>query len=404
MAAPPLYTPTSILVTGGAGFIGSAVVRRLAARYPEYRIIALDRLDPCASLRSLDAVAASPNVTFVKGDILSGDLLAYVLTTERVDTVLHFAAQTHVDLSFGNSLAFTLTNTYGTHCLLEACRVVGGVRRVVNVSTDEVYGDASAGRALGMGEESTLEPTKPYSAAKVGRRGGGAGRGGRKQGEKKLTPLPASPPQAGAEMVARAYYTSYKLPVITTRGNNVYGPGQFPEKLVPKFALLAARGRPLPVHGDGEATRSYLYVDDVAEAFDVVLHKGVVGETYNIGSQKERSVLSVAADVSAMYGDPAPRLAHVRDRAFNDQRYYVCDSKLAALGWAETTPWEEGLRRTVDWYARHTPPPGRGDGGGGEDAWWDAGDVEAALAAHPAHRESLARPMVGGRAEARAGG
>lgn len=206
-------------------------------------------------------------------------------------------------------------------------------------------------------------------------------------------------------MVARAYHISYKLPVITTRGNNVYGPGQFPEKLVPKFALLAARGRPLPVHGDGRATRSYLYVDDVAEAFDVVLHSGVVGETYNIGSQKERDVLSVAADVSAMYGDPAPRLAHVRDRAFNDRRYYVCDAKLAALGWRERTPWDVGLRRTVDWYASHAPPAGgAGAEDGAETGWWDAADVEAALAAHPSSREAVARPMVGGRVEARVGG
>lgn len=198
-------------------------------------------------------------------------------------------------------------------------------------------------------------------------------------------------------MIARAYHTSYKLPVITTRGNNVYGPGQFPEKLVPKFTLLAARGRPLPIHGSGAATRSYLYVDDVAIAFDVVLHRGVVGETYNIGSQKERTVLEVARDVASIFGATAPPTTHVRDRAFNDRRYYVSDTKLAALGWAEATPWAEGLKKTVDWYLQHAPAPDT-DGGGvdastGNDGdastasdatpWWDPADVEAALAPHP---------------------
>ena len=203
-------------------------------------------------------------------------------------------------------------------------------------------------------------------------------------------------------MVARAYATSYGLPVITTRGNNVYGPHQFPEKLVPKFTLLASRGAPLPVHGDGGATRSYLYVEDVAEAFDVILRKGVAGETYNIGSQRERTVLDVARNITRLFeerrremgngggerggGDAGPSayaaapppsspIKHVRDRAFNDRRYFICDKKLAALGWRETTTWEEGLRKTVNWYLE---TGGRG--------YWDDADVEAALAPHPVLR------------------
>jgi UDP-glucose 4,6-dehydratase len=323
-------------------------------------------------MRNLDALKGRPNFKFIRGDIQSGDLLSYVLATEGIDTVMHFAAQTHVDNSFGNSLAFTLTNVYGTHVLLEACRAAGPgvIRRILNVSTDEVYGEGSVGCAVGLGEGATLEPTNPYSAAK-----------------------------AGAEMMARAYATSYRLPVLTTRGNNVYGPGQFPEKLVPKFTLLAARGAPLPVHGDGGATRSYLFIDDVAAAYDVILHKGVDGEVYNIGTQKERTVLDVARDIAAIFaegggfvaagggggggdgggdappGAPArhtPAITHVRDRAFNDRRYFICDAKLAALGWAETIPWSEGLRRTVAWYAAH-----------GLRGHWDEADVEAALAPHP---------------------
>jgi UDP-glucose 4,6-dehydratase len=307
-------------------------------------VVVLDKLDYCATLNNLAAVRSTPNFRFVKGDIQSADLVVHVLQAEGIDAVMHFAAQTHVDNSFGNSLAFTLNNTYGTHVLLEACRLYGRVQRFVNVSTDEVYGETSLGKAEGLQESSALEPTNPYSAAK-----------------------------AGAEMIAHAYLTSYRLPVITTRGNNVYGPHQFPEKMIPKFTMRAMRGAELPVHGDGQAVRSYLYVDDVAEAFLVVLARGAVGETYNIGTHRERSVLDVARDVCALFDmDPGSKVRHVRDRAFNDRRYYICDRKLAELGWREKTSWEEGLRRTVDWYVVNAAP-----------GYWDNGSMEAALEAHP---------------------
>lgn len=298
---------------------------------------------------------------FIKGDIQSPDLVSYILETENIDTVMHFAAQTHVDNSFGNSLAFTMNNTYGTHVLLEACRRYGKIRRFVNVSTDEVYGETSLGRDTGLTENSRLEPTNPYSAAK-----------------------------AGAEMMALAYWTSYKMPVVTTRGNNVYGPHQFPEKMIPKFTLLASRGDTLPVHGDGQSIRSYLYVEDVAEAFDVVLHKGVAGEIYNIGTQKERTVTDVAYDICKIFGlESKDSIRHVRDRAFNDRRYYICDNKLAALGWKEKTPWEEGLKKTIDWYLKY-----------GFGHYWDNSNVEAALQPHPVMPAALhynpSNPMAGG--------
>jgi UDP-glucose 4,6-dehydratase len=285
-----------------------------------------------------------------------------VLAAERVDAVLHFAAQTHVDNSFGNSLAFTLSNAYGTHVLLEACRLYGGVKRFVNVSTDEVYGETSLGLDSGLDERARLEPTNPYSAAK-----------------------------AGAELMARAYHVSYGLPVITTRGNNVYGPGQFPEKLIPKFLIRARRGLDLPVHGDGAAARSYLYVADVAEAFFTVLARGAVGEVYNVGTRRERSVLDVAHDVCALAGaDASSKIVHVRDRAFNDRRYFICDKKLAALGWRESTPWAEGLAATAAWYEA-TPA-----------SHWDNGDAEAALAPHPALQEGKAAEKAGAGANGKA--
>mmetsp|Transcript_23078 Transcript_23078/g.71951 ORF Transcript_23078/g.71951 Transcript_23078/m.71951 type:complete len:324 (-) Transcript_23078:355-1326(-) len=308
-AAAGVYTPKSILITGAAGFIGSHVALRIIKNYPQYKVVVFDKMDYCASMRNLDSVKDYPNFKFVKGDIQSFDILSYVLHAEDIDTIMHFAAQSHVDNSFGNSLSFTLNNVHGTHVLLECARMHGGIKRFVNVSTDEVYGESSFGKELGSNEGSTLEPTNPYSAAK-----------------------------AGAEMLVKAYMTSYKLPCITTRGNNVYGPHQFPEKMIPKFTLLASRGETLPIHGDGEMTRSYLFVEDVAEAFDTVLHKGVVGETYNIGTQKERSVRSVAADICKYFGlDASKFLTGVTDRAFNDRRYYIDDEKLKALGWTERT-------------------------------------------------------------------
>ncbi|KAL6777765.1 hypothetical protein ACKKBG_A15560 [Auxenochlorella protothecoides x Auxenochlorella symbiontica] len=351
------YTPRNILVTGGAGFIGSHVVVRLVQRYPQYRVVVFDCLDYCATLHNLQAVKDAPNFKFIKGDIKSGDLLYYVMETEKIDTVMHFAAQTHVDHSFGNSVSFTINNMYGTHVLLEAARRYGQVHRFINVSTDEVYGETSFGLAAGLVEKSRLEPTNPYAAAK-----------------------------AGAEIMALAYYTSYQLPVIITRGNNVYGPGQFPEKLIPKFILLAASDRPLTVYGAGEAVRSYLYIADVAAAYDAVLHCGLVGEVYNIGSVRERSVLEVAHDIGAAFGRQAPLLEHVRDRAFNDRRYFINNDKLAALGWEESTSWEQGLRKTIDWYL-NLPSPAE---------YWDNGNVDAALQPHAGlNRQRRVVPLEG---------
>ena len=338
------YTPSTILLTGGAGFIGSHVAEMLATKYPHYKVIVLDKMDYCASLQNLKSLKDNDNFEFVKGDIQSMDLVAHLLLAKEVDTVMHFAAQTHVDNSFGNSLAFTMNNTHGTHVLLEACRKVGLVRRFVNVSTDEVYGDTSADLAAGqgIGEGSSLEPTNPYSAAK-----------------------------AGAEMLCKAYATSYKLPIIITRGNNVYGPRQYPEKLIPKFLLLASAGLPLPIHGDGSSIRSYLYIDDVVDAFDKILHGGVAGETYNIGTEEERTVLSVAEDIRAILKSDVP-LESVRDRAFNDKRYYIGTDKLRGkLQWSQRVSWAEGLARTAAFYADV------------DENYWSPAEVKVALEAHP---------------------
>ncbi|KAI6690269.1 hypothetical protein NL676_027097 [Syzygium grande] len=316
------YTPKNILITGAAGFIASHVANRLIRNYPEYKIVVLDKLDYCSNLKNLIPSQSSPNFKFVKGDIGSADLVNYLLITESIDTIMHFAAQTHVDNSFGNSFEFTKNNIYGTHVLLEACKVTGQIRRFIHVSTDEVYGETDEDAAVGNHEASQLLPTNPYSATK-----------------------------AGAEMLVMAYGRSYGLPVITTRGNNVYGPNQFPEKLIPKFILLAMRGKPLPIHGDGSNVRSYLYCEDVAEAFEVVLHKGEVGHVYNIGTKKERRVIDVAKDICKLFSmDSETSIKFVENRPFNDQRYFLDDQKLKNLGWSERTTWEEGLKKTMDWH------------------------------------------------------
>ncbi|KAK3271374.1 rhm1-like protein [Cymbomonas tetramitiformis] len=271
------YVPQNILLTGGAGFICSHVVLRLVRAYPQYKIVVLDKLDYCASLNNLASVKDCPNFKFIKGDICSSDLVNFILTAENIDTIMHFAAQTHVDNSFGNSFEFTKNNILGTHVLLESAKIHGGIKRFIHVSTDEVYGETSVGSATGNFEHNSLEPTNPYSATK-----------------------------AGAEMLVKAYQTSYNLPCIVTRGNNVYGPHQFPEKLIPKFVLLAQRGKKLPIHGDGSNTRSYMFVEDVAEAFEAVLHK----------------------------------------------------------------EWEDGIKRTIDWFQENG------------ESWW-GGDISHALIAHP---------------------
>ncbi|XP_052207377.1 trifunctional UDP-glucose 4,6-dehydratase/UDP-4-keto-6-deoxy-D-glucose 3,5-epimerase/UDP-4-keto-L-rhamnose-reductase RHM2-like [Diospyros lotus] len=335
-----LYEPKNILITGAAGFIASHVTNRLIKNYPNYKIVALDKIDYCSSLKNLSPSYQFSNFKFVKGDVCSYDLVNYIVVAEDIDTIMHFAAQTHVDNSFGNSFEFTNNNIYGTHVLLEACKVTKQIRRFIHVSTDEVYGETDLETDIGNPEASQLLPTNPYSATK-----------------------------AGAEMLVMAYRRSYGLPTITTRGNNVYGPNQFPEKLIPKFILLAMKGERLPIHGDGSNVRSYLYSEDVAEAFDVVLHKGVIGHVYNVGTKKEKRVLDVAKDVCGLFGlNSEEYIEFVQDRPFNDKRYFLDDQKLKRLGWEERTPWEAGLKMTMEWYTKNSD-------------WW--GDVSAALHPHP---------------------
>lgn len=316
------HVPKNILITGGAGFIGSHVVIRLVKKYPHYNIFNLDKLDYCSSLKNLESIQDAPNYVFIKGDILSLDLVSYIIRSNKIDTILHFAAKTHVDNSFFNSLEFTKNNILGTHILLEASKVLK-VKRFIHVSTDEVYGEkAFEDDAM---ETSVLEPTNPYAATK-----------------------------AGAEHLVKSYYKSFKLPVLITRGNNVFGPHQYPEKVIPKFISRLERGQSCCVHGDGTHRRSFLYIEDVAAAFELILHRGVVGEIYNIGTSFEISTEELAKKLLNIYGVTGKNsIEYCPDRLFNDQRYAIDASKLYALGWKPQFDFDEGLRRTIAWYKQY---------------------------------------------------
>lgn len=340
LSAEDDYQPTNILLTGGAGFIGSHAVLLLVKKYPHIKVVNMDRLDYCSCLGNLEEIKDYPNYKFVKGNICSSELVSYVLEVEKIDTVMHFAAQTHVDNSFGNSFQFTQNNIMGTHTLCEAAKVAK-VKRFIHVSTDEVYGEQTKEQEA-MQEEQVLEPTNPYAATK-----------------------------AGAEFLVKSYHRSFGLPTIITRGNNVYGPHQYPEKLVPKFINQLMRGRKVTLHGTGENTRNFLYVEDVARAFETILFKGKVGLIYNIGGTNERTNIEVARDLIKLsgYGDRTDEMiTFVEDRVFNDLRYSINSSKLIDLGWSEQVSWEDGLKATFEWYRKYN---------------FRYGDIETALVAHP---------------------
>jgi dTDP-glucose 4,6-dehydratase len=352
LPASGAYEPGAILVTGGAGFIASHVVIALVRKYPAYKVVCLDKLDYCSSLSNLLEVRDAPNFKFIKGNILSADLVRYVLETERIDTIIHAAAQTHVDNSFGNSFAFTQNNVMGTHVLIETAKT-HGIRRFIHVSTDEVYGSSYDEEPRHV-ESDALEPTNPYAATK-----------------------------AAAEQIVMSYYHSFGMPVIITRGNNVYGPHQYPEKVIPKFIRRLLNGLPCCIHGDGSNSRHYIYVGDVAAAFDTILHKGVDGETYNVGCEIEHTNLQVAETLVRSLkkaADPREHIEFVADRAFNDVRYYISSEKLRQLGWDVQVDFETGLQLTIDWYAKVSKD------------WWEIG-TDSALAAHPVPKGQVAETI-----------
>ena len=314
----------NILITGGCGFIASHVAIHLVQTYPNYNIVVLDKLDYCSSMKNIQSIINQSNFTFIKGDICSSDMISYILSHHKIDTIMHFAAQTHVDNSFGNSLYFTKNNILGTHTLLEATRqhiASNRFYRFIHVSTDEIYGEGNT--EILQKENTIMEPTNPYAATK-----------------------------ASAELIAKAYMRSFQVPLIITRGNNVYGPHQYPEKIIPKFINLLLRNKPLSIHGTGENRRNYLFVKDCVSAFDIILHKGANGNIYNIGSSNEYSNLQIAESITKHFGRN-DSILYVRDRHINDKRYPIDSSKLKNLGWKEKISWNDGLQQTIEWYIKN---------------------------------------------------
>ncbi|THC88716.1 hypothetical protein EYZ11_011841 [Aspergillus tanneri] len=320
----------NILVTGGAGFIGGWFVRHMVQVHGDsYVVICFDNLEYCASMNNFSVIKHLPNFHFVKGDICSAQDVERALQKYNVDAIVHFAASSHVDNSFSDPLLFTRTNVIGTQVVLEVARKLGSIKRFIHVSTDEVYGENDAKNAFAFKEDQRLHPTNPYSASK-----------------------------AAAEMVVHAYQKSFQMPLIMTRCNNVFGPHQYPEKLIPRFITLLNQGKKMTIHGDGQSTRAFLFASDAAEAFDVIFHNGVDGESYNISSENQLQVREVAKKILKCFGRHcAQSLEHsmelVKDRPFNDSMYWTNDAKLRALGWQERTNFDEALKATVNWYCRH---------------------------------------------------
>ena len=312
-----------LLVTGGCGFIGSGFCRRLQKQHPYMTLVNLDFLYPCSTVAA-DLTESKDNYVFVKGDIKDRALLDRLLAEHSIDTVVHFAAQSHVDTSFTNPMLYTQDNVIGTHTLLEACRAYGKVTRFVHISTDEVYGENHAGAGTAFTETSLLKPTNPYAASK-----------------------------ASAEMFVHSYIHSYNMPIVVIRSNNVYGPGQFPEKVIPKFMFQLLDGKKLTLQGSGNQLRSFLHVEDAVDAVLCVMFQGEIGEIYNISSKDELSIRDLARQMLAVLCPEEKledRIVYVEDRHFNDKRYWIESEPLKRLGWKQRVPFEEGLKSTIDWF------------------------------------------------------
>ena len=312
-----------VLVTGGAGFIGSNFVRWAHETHPEWQITTLDKLTYAGRLENLADVMESPRHRFVHGDIADAGVAAPLVRESEL--VVHFAAETHVDRSIQSAADFITTDVIGTFVLLEAARQAPGLRRFVQISTDEVYGSVPEGAST---ETDELRPRNPYSASK-----------------------------AGADRLAYSYWATYDVPVIVTRASNNYGRNQFPEKVIPLFVTNAIDNIALPLYGDGLNVRDWLHVDDHCRAIDLAIDRGTNGEVYNIGGGNEVRNVDLTRRILDLTGRPGSLIRPVADRPGHDRRYALDTTKLRTLGWAPTVAFEEGLAATVDWYRQN-------------ESWW----------------------------------
>lgn len=322
----------NLLVTGGCGFIASNLINYFFTQYPgQFKIINLDKMDYCANINNiLPNIQSNPDYVLVPGNCCSSDLVSNLLSIHKIDIILHLAAQSHVDHSFGNSIQFTKDNILATHNLLECSKKYGKLSKFIYMSTDEVQGDFN----LREGGK-TLNPTNPYAATK-----------------------------ASCELIVESYAKSFKLPTIIVRSNNVYGPRQFWEKLIPRFITLLSQNKKLTIQGSGEQKRVFVHVHDVCTALDCIMRNGELFQIYSIGTDDEFSVLEISKmlishikninfDLNWSKDDLTLWIDYVQDRDFNDSRYYVNTDKLRELGWTPSKSFNLGLKDTVEWYQNH---------------------------------------------------
>jgi len=312
----------NLLVTGGAGFIGSNFIRYMLEKYPEYRAINLDKLTYAGNLENLIGIDKDPRYAFEKGDICDKSRVQMCVVRYEIDVIVHFAAESHVDRSILGAAEFVQTNVVGTNVLLEVAKEMK-IKRFLQVSTDEVYG--SLGTTGLFTEKTSLRPNSPYSASK-----------------------------ASADILALAYHHTFGIPIVVTRCSNNYGPHQFPEKLIPLMIANALSDKPLPVYGDGMNVRDWLHVKDHCSAIDIVLHRGRIGEVYNIGGNNEKPNIEIIQLILKNLGKPESLITYVQDRLGHDRRYAIDSSKIQReLGWQPSYTFERGMAETIQWYVQN---------------------------------------------------
>ena len=318
---------TNIIVTGGAGFIGSNFIFHMLKSHPDYRVICLDALTYAGNLSTLEPVMENEKFRFVKASITDRKAVFDLFEEEKPDIIVNFAAESHVDRSIENPSVFLETNIMGTQVLLDACRKFG-IKRFHQVSTDEVYGDLPLDRPdLFFTEETPIHTSSPYSASK-----------------------------AAADLLVQAYHRTFKVPVTISRCSNNYGPYHFPEKLIPLMIANALNDKPLPVYGKGENVRDWLYVEDHCKAIDLIIHKGTVGEVYNIGGHNEMRNIDIVKTIVHELGRSEELITYVTDRAGHDLRYAIDPTKIHnELGWLPETKFEDGIKKTIQWYLDNKP-------------------------------------------------
>lgn len=311
-----------ILVTGGAGFIGSNFCYYMLNKYPDYQIVCLDKLTYAGNLSTLQTALKNPNFTFVKGDIVDNSFIDDLFSKHQFDIVVNFAAESHVDRSIENPQIFLLTNIIGTQVLMDACRKYGNIR-YHQVSTDEVYGDLPLDRPdLFFTEETPIHTSSPYSSSK-----------------------------AGADLLVQSYYRTFGLPITISRCSNNYGPYHFPEKLIPLMISRALANQSLPVYGDGKNVRDWLYVEDHCRAIDLIIFNGTIGEVYNVGGHNEMANIDIVKIILKELGKSEDLITYVSDRKGHDMRYAIDPTKIhSQLGWLPQTKFADGIVKTIKWY------------------------------------------------------